>query len=256
MQKSLSNLTVDGPRPPRRNQFSANRGPEVPDAEFDFSKGTERFEAEREARAGSHLNGKDKIDEGKSETSSGVGTPSQAAQLQQIPSNGDESVVGTGLERKSAAYVKNGFFDGLSGESSRVSRADERHRNLDTFGEAGGGGFDRGGGRGRGGYGYDARGRGGRGGYSGGGGNFDSRGGYGDGGNGDGRNYGGRGGGGNYGGRGGSNRGGEGYRGAGVGFGGRNGYDGRPRGFSNGNGEVGGPSRGGQARGSGFSQLQ
>ncbi|CAD6573593.1 MAG: hypothetical protein TREMPRED_000864 [Tremellales sp. Tagirdzhanova-0007] len=179
VQKSLSNLSVDGPQPSRRKQSSANRPPEVPDAEFDFSKGTEQFEAEREARAGSRLNGKDKNEDGKSETSSDTGTPIEAARLRQTLPNGDGSGVGTGLERKSSAYIKNGFFDGLSGESSRVSRADERHRNLDTFGEAGGDGFEGGGGRGSGGYGgrgyggrgyggrgHGGRGHGGRGGYS------------------------------------------------------------------------------------------
>ena len=73
------------------------------------------------------------------------------------PLNGGIEATGPKI---SSVYTKGSFFDGLSGESSRISRNEERSRNYDTFGEAGGndqynqggpvgGGF---GGRGRGGF--------------------------------------------------------------------------------------------------------
>lgn len=69
-------------------------------------------------------------------------------------------------ERKAGSYNKSSFFDNISSDSSRVSRADERHRNYDTFGEAGGSGQHSGGyGGHRGGHsGHRGRGRGRRGG--------------------------------------------------------------------------------------------
>ncbi|ORX34906.1 hypothetical protein BD324DRAFT_633137 [Kockovaella imperatae] len=193
VQHSLSELsTSDNTR--RRPSQPPARPIEVPDADFDFSKGTEKFEAEREARKGQDAEGGD--GEGGEEAESKA--PDEQAIEQ---SNGHGATAGQlkdGDAKKSSVYNKSSFFDGLSASTSRVGRNEERGRNLDTFGEAGDGGFGSGmSGRGRGGFRGGNRGTPGprgRGGYQGGGGGG-QYGGYGSGGQ-----YGGYGGG-----RGGSN---------------------------------------------------
>ena len=234
VQASLSELSVE-PRqrrgPPHAGSHlhwqSAPRAVDVPDTEFDFSKGTEKFEKERENRRGNGTEG----GEGQGEDGQGVeevGEPEMAPHPSVVANgkpngangasgrNGSGSGNGNGVGgisehtggangldgvKGSSAYNKGSFFDALTGESSRISRNEERHRNLDTFGEAGGS---------AGGMGYGMRGRGG---YRGGG-------------------YG-RGGGaaGGYGGGGGGTKndgyGGQGYRGRGRGGGGGGGYGNR-----------------------------
>ncbi|KAK8844578.1 hypothetical protein IAR55_006425 [Kwoniella newhampshirensis] len=166
VQRSLSELNVD--ERPRRSH--PPRAPAVPDAEFDFTKGNEEFEKEREAfkHGGAGANGKDNDGDGVEEVGEPEKQPHPSAIVQ--PISPEVQGRGQGGERKPAGYSKSSFFDGLSTGTSRVSRADERHRNYDTFGEAGGAGGPPGGargGRGRGGFG------GGRGGFEGGRGGFD-----------------------------------------------------------------------------------
>ncbi|GFZ44814.1 hypothetical protein JCM24511_02540, partial [Saitozyma sp. JCM 24511] len=236
VQQSLSELSVNGgaggARPRRQPYAPRAPGPahpiEVPDTEFDFSKGTEALEAERTARkaaGGETGKGKGKSengDHGDIETPTDEGEPELPPHpiAVQPASNGIGNGHGPdaatspgagpagrkGSASGSSAYVKSSFFDTLSGESSRVSRAEERGRNYDTFGEAGGqdGAY---GGRGRGAYGGGAR--GGRGGYG--------RGGYGQGQGGYGQGGQGQFGGGGY------NRG-RGFGGVGGGYRGRGGY--------------------------------
>ena len=87
--------------------------PTVPNAEFDFARGTDALQADRNAQP----------------------------------------------KKASTAYEKTSFWDNLTTDTARVPRHEERGRNMDTFGEAGGqpgrGGY-RGGHRG----GYRGRGRG------------------------------------------------------------------------------------------------
>ncbi|WVR03255.1 hypothetical protein IAU60_000246 [Kwoniella sp. DSM 27419] len=187
VQRSLSDLHVAGEERPRHRQ-QRHQPPAVPDANFDFSAGTEQFEKEREALKHKSQD-EGEAGENSQVSSADVGEPD-------APPHPSAVLASPPVEEKppKQQYNKSSFFDNLSNASARVSRADERHRNFDTFGEAGGpgqgqgqGGFG-GRGRGRGGYGGQQRGRGynqgGGGGYRGG------RGGYG--GQGDGqRQYGG-----------------------------------------------------------------
>jgi len=172
------------------------RAPEVPDAEFDFSKGTSAFEA---IKAGKQVTSPSTESEELGDESNPTLAPVNANG--NGIGNGNGNGNGNAETKKSSAYSgKKSFFDGLSGESSKVSRQEERYRNLDTFGEEGGdgvghvfnpnqrgrGGFGGGNSRGygqRGGYGSGPGQKGGenhRGGYNGTGGGFEaSRGGYG-----------------------------------------------------------------------------
>lgn len=155
VQKSLSDLSVDGNR--RRKPQHHVSPPAVPDAEFDFSKGNEKFQKERQAMKAAATekdedDGEDTVELGEPESAP---HPSVVAQQEEVPK----------AERKAASYNKSSFFDNISSDSSRVSRADERHRNLDTFGEAGGAQYGGGYGGHRGGHsGHRGRGRGRRGG--------------------------------------------------------------------------------------------
>ncbi|KAL1408922.1 hypothetical protein Q8F55_005736 [Vanrija albida] len=160
VQKSLNDLSVDGGRR-RRAQ-----APAVPDTEFDFSKGNERFQQERQAlkAANSDL----ERTKSKEPETVEVGELDESANphASVVAKEEEPAAPAPKPQGKTASYKKADFFDNISADSSRVSRADERHRNYDTFGEAGGpgqqGGGQRWGGGGRGGQ------RGGRGGGRGG----------------------------------------------------------------------------------------
>ncbi|WOO82829.1 Protein LSM14 B [Vanrija pseudolonga] len=132
VQKSLNDLSVDGGNRRRRPQ-----APAVPDTEFDFSKGNERFQQERQAlkAANSDL----------AATKSKVPETVEVGELDEdtdvhpsVVAKEEEPVAAPKPQAKTASYKKADFFDNISADSSRVSRADERHRNYDTFGEAGG----------------------------------------------------------------------------------------------------------------------
>ncbi|ORY30831.1 hypothetical protein BCR39DRAFT_528529 [Naematelia encephala] len=154
VQQSLSDLGIDGSR-----QRRPPRAPEVPDAEFDFGKSNQKFERIRQDKG----KGKDG-----SESSDSDGLDEEPHPIVVQNGRGQDGADGG---KKPTGYNKSSFFDNLSGESSRVSRAEERGRNYDTFGEAGG--EENGVGRipNRGGYGGQGQGQG-RGGYG-------QRGGYG-----------------------------------------------------------------------------
>lgn len=155
VQKSLSELSTDSGR--RRKP----QAPAVPDAEFDFTKGTERFQKERQAH-------KEAEDDDEEEAEDDLGEP-ESKPHPSVVSKASADSTSNQPPRKTPVYSKSSFFDNISTDSSRVSRAEERHRNFDTFGEAGGadaggrGGF----GGARGGRGGAGGGRGRRGGYSG-----------------------------------------------------------------------------------------
>lgn len=128
----MSELNVDQGRPRRKAQ-----PPAVPDAEFDFSKGNERFQKERQARKDQEDNKEptpesDSVDLGEPEKQ-----PHPSAVVK-LPPTAIEQPKAPGPGRKTGNYTKSSFFDNISSDSSRVSRAEERHRNFDTFGEAGG----------------------------------------------------------------------------------------------------------------------
>lgn len=128
----MSELNVDQSRPRRKAQ-----PPAVPDAEFDFSKGNERFQKERQARKQQE---DDKSPTPESDSAVDLGEPENKphpSAIANLPPVALEEPKGP-ARSKNAAYSKSSFFDNISSESSRVSRAEERHRNLDTFGEAGG----------------------------------------------------------------------------------------------------------------------
>ncbi|WVN86021.1 uncharacterized protein L203_101179 [Cryptococcus depauperatus CBS 7841] len=170
VERSLSKLSVESD--PNKSSAQANRSkphqqrdkthrpqqthkaPEVPDAEFDFQKANAKFQKEREAFKSSTS------PSGEIEVGEPMVEPHPNAVIQSTPS-ADESGPGSNTGKKPAApvYQKTSFFDNLSHSSSRVSRLEERHRNLDTFGETGGSvtipssGWTRGGNRGRGGRG-------------------------------------------------------------------------------------------------------
>lgn len=144
VQKSLSELSTD---PGRRRKPQA---PAVPDAEFDFTKGTERFQKERQA----HKAAEDDEDEGQD-----LGEPENKPHPSVVAKSPTDEVADH-APRKAASYNKSSFFDNISSDNSRVSRAEERHRNYDTFGEAGGADAGFRGGFGGGGRGYGGRGAG------------------------------------------------------------------------------------------------
>lgn len=159
------------------------QAPAVPDAEFDFTKGNERFQKERQAHkeAEDHKETSPTDDDSDDDGAVEVGEPENAPHPSAIAKPAPPPAAAATAAAKTAKYNKSSFFDTISSETSRVSRADERHRNFDTFGEAGGnaqfgggpgaggpgaGGGMRGGAGGRGGYGYNNQ-RGGRGGRGG-----------------------------------------------------------------------------------------
>lgn len=149
VQKSLSELSVDSGR--RRKA----QAPAVPDAEFDFAKGNEEFQKQRQARKDTTETAEEVED---------IGEPENKPHPSLVAAEEEETETEPSKPaRKPAAYSKSSFFDNISADSSRVSRADERHRNYDTFGEAGG--ADNGGARGFGNRGssHGQRGGGGRG---------------------------------------------------------------------------------------------
>ncbi|RSH89588.1 hypothetical protein EHS25_002139 [Saitozyma podzolica] len=151
VQQSLSELSVNGAgggggaRPRRQPYAPRAPGPahpiEVPDTEFDFSKGTEALEAERTARkaaGGETGKGKGKSengDNGDIDTPTDEGEPElppHPIAIQPAPNgngngHGPDAATSPGAGpagRKgsasgSPAYVKSSFFDTLSGESSR-----------------------------------------------------------------------------------------------------------------------------------------
>ncbi|KAK4683638.1 protein LSM14, partial [Tremellales sp. Uapishka_1] len=108
VQQSLSTMRHQPP-PPR-----PVLAPEAPDREFDFAASNEAFEKERQ---NVNVKGKGKDDESAESTAAPM-APAPSVAVRNPPK-------------------KSSFFDNLSSESHRVSRMDERHRNLDTFGEAG-----------------------------------------------------------------------------------------------------------------------
>ncbi|ODN81305.1 hypothetical protein L198_07791 [Cryptococcus wingfieldii CBS 7118] len=177
VERSLSELSTND-HPPRRGSNQGQQGygngygrgygkevkqPEVPDAEFDFAKANERFEKEREAIKYASAQGPVVIGEvapnpALAQTQSPP-PPSLSAFLSPQPDQ-----AGPISPPAAAKYQKSSFFDNISHSTGKVSRNEERHRNLDTFGEAGGpppGAFA---GQGRGGFGGRGRGRGGYGG--------------------------------------------------------------------------------------------
>ncbi|WRT63396.1 uncharacterized protein IL334_000301 [Kwoniella shivajii] len=182
VQRSLSDLHVNEDPKPRRGPRA--QPIEVPDTEFDFTAGNEKFEKEREALKSTAANGNG--DGHAQDGAEEVGEPEAQPHPSALSPNQEE-------KPPAVKYNKSSFFDNLSTGTSRVTRADERHRNFDTFGEAGGPAFTQQGsfrGRGRGGYGPPGAGPGGpqrgRGGYGGnargggeGGGYRGGRGGYG-----------------------------------------------------------------------------
>ncbi|CAK9784477.1 unnamed protein product [Cutaneotrichosporon oleaginosum] len=169
VQQSLTELSTDPGRQRRKPQ-----APAVPDAEFDFSKGNEKFQKERQARKAQE----DHEEEVKAEVEAvDLGAPQNVPHPSAVVSSSDAARDRNGKPhpRKGPSYNKSSFFDNISSDSSRVSRAEERHRNLDTFGEAGGDitqGYRLGQQSGRGGMQGRGRGRGG------GGGGGNRRGGY------------------------------------------------------------------------------
>lgn len=152
VERSLSELSVDD-RPRRPSRQPHARPPAVPDTEFDFQKANEKFAKEKEALKSTDGQGAVVTD-----LDEPVNQPHPSA-IVQSPSEG---------ELKNAVYNKSSFFDSLSHSSSKISRNEERHRNLDTFGETGGSGMGS-----RGGYGGRGRGRGG---YNTGGGHYNGNG--------------------------------------------------------------------------------
>lgn len=122
---------MESGRPRRKAQ-----PPAVPDAEFDFSKGNERFQKERQARKEQE----DNKDQSSPEAEAAdLGEPENKPHPSAIVNSPPATIEESRPARKTGgSYSKSSFFDNISSESSRVSRAEERHRNLDTFGEAGG----------------------------------------------------------------------------------------------------------------------
>ncbi|WVQ85156.1 hypothetical protein IAT38_007321 [Cryptococcus sp. DSM 104549] len=182
VERSLSELSVDeqqNTRPPRRNYAPRDppaRPPPVPDAEFDFEKANAKFEQEREAFKSTATAGANGSGAAEGQEVGELAQPPHPSAIVSPPGGAKPSVfdspagAGEGDKKPAATtYNKSSFFDGLSNSSSRVSRNEERHRNLDTFGEAGGLNQGQGPGQGsRGGYGGGHGGRGrGRGGYGG-----------------------------------------------------------------------------------------
>ncbi|WVF66358.1 hypothetical protein IAT40_001098 [Kwoniella sp. CBS 6097] len=175
VQRSLSDLHVSGGNDERPRR-ARPQPPAVPDAEFDFAAGNEKFEKEREALKYAGEGENDKAGEDGEGAAAEVGEPESASHPSAVVSSPPVEE-----KPKVEKYNKSSFFDNLSVGTSRVSRADERHRNFDTFGEAGGPSYPGGGagagaggaggfggrGRGRGGYGGQPQGQGQRGGYGG-----------------------------------------------------------------------------------------
>ncbi|WWC67132.1 uncharacterized protein I206_101039 [Kwoniella pini CBS 10737] len=163
VQRSLSDLHVEEPRQHRRG--GPPRQPiEVPDEDFDFAANNEKFKTEREAHA-KNGHGEESEQNGQNE----IGEPNSQPHPDALKAVSPQVEEENQAQKKpqAAKYNKSSFFDNLSTGTAKVSRADERHRNFDTFGEAGGpsyqnqqGGFR---GRGRGGI----HSQGGRGGYNG-----------------------------------------------------------------------------------------
>ncbi|WWC85517.1 uncharacterized protein L201_000381 [Kwoniella dendrophila CBS 6074] len=188
VQRGISDLNVNEEHRPRRGPRA--QPIEVPDTEFDFAASNEKFEKEKEALKNGNGDVLQNNGDGESNQQD-IGEPESQPHPSALATSPPPEE-----KPQPVKYNKSGFFDNLSTGISKVSRADERHRNFDTFGEAGGPSFQnqqQGGGgfrgRGRGGYnnGGDGRGgyngpnnnyRGGRGGFNRGGG----RGGYGGGG--------------------------------------------------------------------------
>ncbi|GMK54200.1 hypothetical protein CspeluHIS016_0107860 [Cutaneotrichosporon spelunceum] len=135
VQKSLSELNVDAGRTRRKTQ-----PPAVPDAEFDFSKGNERFQKERQARKAQEDHKEETNEEAEAVDLGEPDNKPHPSAVVKSPDVVSAESNGKGPTRKVQAYNKAGFFDNISSDSSRVSRAEERHRNFDTFGEAGGDG--------------------------------------------------------------------------------------------------------------------
>jgi protein LSM14 len=145
VQKSLNDLSGTD------NRRRKPQAPAVPDAEFDFSQGNERFQKEREAlKTQQHAQpDEDEDQEGETEVGESENVPHPAA----------IKPAAAAAAAAKPVYSKSSFFDNISSDSSRVSRADERHRNFDTFGEAGGNANRGGYGQQRGGHvGYNNRG--------------------------------------------------------------------------------------------------
>ncbi|WVQ76895.1 hypothetical protein IAR50_006569 [Cryptococcus sp. DSM 104548] len=170
VERSLSELSTND-RPQRRgsNQGQYGNGyargygkevkqPEVPDAEFDFAKANEKFEKERGDVKSANVQGPVVIGEvAPNPALAQTQSPPSALSASLSPQPSQDQASPTPAAPK---YQKSSFFDNISHSTGKVSRNEERHRNLDTFGEAGGpppGAF---GGQGRGGCGGRGRGRG------------------------------------------------------------------------------------------------
>ncbi|KAK1921433.1 hypothetical protein DB88DRAFT_542959 [Papiliotrema laurentii] len=170
VQASLQDLSVDsGSRQPaRRRPAAPAQAIEVPDAEFDFTAGTQAFEKERESRRKGPEDSAEDVGEPEHPPHPAALSPRAESEDGSLePANGGQPAA-PGGKKISSVYNKGSFFDGLSGESSRISRNEERSRNYDTFGEAGGSDQYGGGGGGYGGRGRGGHARGGGGGYRGG----------------------------------------------------------------------------------------
>ena len=144
VQQSISDLSI---RAGSRQPLHATP-PAVPDAEFDFASANAKF---KKASAPPPIPGSVAPVNEDSDSESEATEASPVKPAAKLPA-------------QKPSYNKSSFFDNISTDSSRVSRADERHRNLDTFGEAVPPSALNGPQAGRGGYGYGGRGRGGRGG--------------------------------------------------------------------------------------------
>lgn len=144
VQQSISDLSI---RAGSRQPLHATP-PAVPDAEFDFASANAKF---KKASAPPPIPGS-------------VGPVNEDSDSESEATEASPVKPAAKLPAQKPSYNKSSFFDNISTDSSRVSRADERHRNLDTFGEAVPASALNGPQAGRGGYGYGGRGRGGRGG--------------------------------------------------------------------------------------------
>ncbi|EIW73421.1 hypothetical protein TREMEDRAFT_73067 [Tremella mesenterica DSM 1558] len=130
IQRSISDLHVTRQTSPKKHA-----PPAVPDAEFDFSAGTQVLEKEREL-----LKRNQAGTASPSQVLEEVGIPERSPHPAAIVSNGDAFPVENdngSRGKSSSAYNKKSFFDGLSVDSARTNRMEERSRNLDTFGEPG-----------------------------------------------------------------------------------------------------------------------
>ncbi|KAI9634326.1 uncharacterized protein MKK02DRAFT_39003 [Dioszegia hungarica] len=167
VQQSIADLSVSGQnnrgaqpnyRPPRR--ISRAQAIEVPDAEFDFSKGTQALEAEREARKvgdagpsrqpGAADEDEEDADSGDSDDESDDSDASTPHPIAVQRGNGNGNANGNGIPGSASgagekrpppgkpAYNKNSFFDDLSRSEGGITihsgKRAERSSSLGTEG--------------------------------------------------------------------------------------------------------------------------